>query len=140
MIPPTIKTGLSTSVNDLPGKKIHLLIPSFPKLIAGCLCSVLGEPYLRIFQINSSMHSTQLLKLLFFTGSLFFSVPSSFLPPSLPSYIYIFRLPTFLLIFHWFIFILCALVFCLHACICEGTGSPGTGGIDVESCHVGTRD
>ena len=30
-------------------------------------------------------------------------------------------------------FSLCALVFCLHASLCEGAGSPGTGAID--SCE-----
>ena len=30
-------------------------------------------------------------------------------------------------------FILCALVFCLHVCLCEGVRSPGTGAID--SCE-----
>ena len=34
-------------------------------------------------------------------------------------------------IFIIFIFILCALVFCLYVCLCEDVGSPGTGVIDT---------
>jgi hypothetical protein len=30
-----------------------------------------------------------------------------------------------------FIFISCALVFCLHVCLCEGVRSPGTGVTDI---------
>lgn len=30
-----------------------------------------------------------------------------------------------------FIYILCTLMFCLHACLCEGVGSPGTGIVTV---------
>jgi hypothetical protein len=42
--------------------------------------------------------------------------------------------PGSVLFYHFF---LCALVFCLNVCLCEGVGSPGTGAIDSCSCHVG---
>ena len=33
----------------------------------------------------------------------------------------------------------CALVFCVHACLCEGVRSPGAGVRDGVSCHLGTE-
>ena len=51
-----------------------------------------------------------------------------------PSYQLLSYLSFFLSFFHLFIFILCALVFCLHVCLGEGVKSPGTGG--THSCEL----